>query len=86
MIAPDRAASYAAGVTAPVPGPGDPSCPHTARSHGVCEACGHCEHDVILNGACFYCGTTDLDPIALSPKQPPELIRPERLTRPKPKP
>jgi hypothetical protein len=36
---------------------------------------------VILNGACFFCGTTDLDPIAMSPKKPPALIAPERLTR-----
>lgn len=42
-----------------------------------------CGHDVVLNGACFYCGTTDLDPIALSPK-PAALIPSDRLVRPKP--
>jgi hypothetical protein len=36
-----------------------------------------------LNGACFLCGTTDLDPAALSPKKPP-LIPPGQLTRKKP--
>ena len=70
-------------MSAPPPGPGDPSCPHLERLEGVCLACGHCAHEVILNGACFYCGTTDLDPIALSPKKP-ELIAAERLARKKP--
>jgi hypothetical protein len=55
---------------APNPGVGDQICPHTVRHEGVCTACGHCLHEVILNGACFLCGTTDLDPIALSPKKP----------------
>ncbi len=49
-------------------------CPHTERTDGVCVACGDCIHDVILNGACFYCGTTDLDPEAMSPKKTPALI------------
>lgn len=44
------------------------ACPHVERVEGVCVACGDCTHDVILNGACFACGTTDLDPVALSPK------------------
>ena len=60
-----------------------PPCPHAHRTHGVCDACGHCEHDVILNGACFYCGTTDLDPVALSPKKPATLIAPDQLVRKK---
>ena len=54
----------------PAPGPGDPACAHVDRDAGICLHCGHCAHDVILNGACFYCGTTDLDPVALSPKKP----------------
>jgi hypothetical protein len=61
------------------PGKGDPDCPHVERQEGVCIVCGHCLHEVILNGACFYCGTTDLDPIAMSPK----LISPDSLTRKK---
>jgi len=61
-----------------------PECPHTERREGVCTACGHCVHEVILNGACFLCGTTDLDPIALSPKKPPALIPADQLTRKKP--
>ena len=65
----------------PPAGFGDPTCPHVERDEGVCIACGHCAHDVILNGACFLCGSTDLDPIALSPKKPQGLIAPGRLTR-----
>lgn len=58
------------------------TCPHRERRDGVCLACGDCEHDVILNGACFLCGTTDLDPIALSPKKPAAAVIPvERLRR-----
>ncbi len=57
-------------------------CPHTERREGVCVACGDCLHELILNGACYYCGTTDLDPIALSKKKvDPALIPPERLRR-----
>lgn len=67
----------------PAPGPGDPSCPHPTRTEGVCDVCGHCTHEVILNAACLYCGTTELDPIALSPKKPPAVIAPERLVRKK---
>lgn len=57
-------------MSTPPAGFGDPTCPHDERREGVCTACGHCVHEVILNGACFLCGTTDLDPIALSPKKP----------------
>jgi hypothetical protein len=60
------------------------ACPHVERREGMCVACGHCRHEVILNGACFYCDTTDLDPIALSPKKSPALVAPERLARKKP--
>jgi hypothetical protein len=56
-------------------------CPHLERVEGVCTACGDCEHTVILNGACFSCGTTELDPIAMSPKKPAALIAADRLTR-----
>ena len=58
-------------------------CSHQTRTDGVCDACGDCIHDVILNGACFYCGTTDIDPRAISPKQLPDVIAPERLVRKK---
>ena len=68
----------------PPAGIGDPSCPHVERHEGVCVVCGHCLHEVILNAACFLCGTTDLDPIAMSPKKPPALIAPDALVRKKP--
>jgi hypothetical protein len=63
----------------PPAGAGRSDCAHDTRVEGVCTACGHCLHDVILNGACLYCGTTDLDPVAQSPR--PELISPDRLVR-----
>jgi hypothetical protein len=66
----------------PPPGFGDPTCPHRERHEGVCTRCGHCLHEVILNAACFLCGTTDLDPIALSPKKP-VVIPPSALVRKK---
>jgi hypothetical protein len=59
------------------------ACTHPERREGVCTTCGDCLHDVILNGACFLCGTTELDPIALSPKQP-TLIPADQLARKKP--
>lgn len=55
------------------------ACVHGERKDGVCVACGDCIHDVILNGACFYCGTSELDPVALSPKKPPALIPADAL-------
>jgi hypothetical protein len=61
-------------------GAGDAGCPHTTRDdRSVCIACGHCVHDVILNGACLYCGATDLPPI--THKDPPDLVPPDRLKR-----
>ncbi|HEY0194732.1 MAG TPA: hypothetical protein VGC42_26650 [Kofleriaceae bacterium] len=68
-----------------VPGPGDPGCPHVERDAGVCVRCGHCAHELILNGACYFCGTTELDPIAMSPKKPgATLIPADQLWRKKP--
>jgi hypothetical protein len=65
----------------PPAGFGDPTCPHVERFEGVCTRCGHCEHGVILNGACLYCGTTDLDPVAMSPKK--DFIPADSLVRKK---
>jgi hypothetical protein len=59
-------------------------CTHPERREGVCTACGDCSHDVILNGACLACGTTELDPIARSPKPGiAALIAPDALVRKK---
>ncbi|MEO8845950.1 MAG: hypothetical protein ABI591_14910 [Kofleriaceae bacterium] len=59
------------------------ACNHPERREGVCTTCGDCAHEVILNGACFLCGTTELDPIAMSPKKPPALIAADALARKK---
>lgn len=60
------------------------ACAHAERVDGICTACGDCLHELILNGACYYCGTSDLDPIALSNKPvAPTLIPADRLVRPK---
>ena len=66
----------------PPAGYGDPTCAHVERVEGVCTRCGHCMHEVILNGACLYCGTTDLDPIAMSPKK--DFVSVDALKRKKP--
>ena len=59
-------------------------CPHTERREGVCVSCGDCLHEVVLNGACFLCGTTELDPIAMSPKSLSRVIAADQLVRKKP--
>jgi hypothetical protein len=67
----------------PPPGKGNPTCPHDVRDVGVCVRCGHCAHELVLNGACYFCGSTELDPIAMSPR-PPRVIPPDHLIRKKP--
>ena len=57
------------------------ACTHPERVDGVCTTCGHCEHDVILNRACLRCGATDIDPAAISPKQPDTFVPADRLRR-----
>ena len=59
------------------------SCSHTERIEGRCTACGHCLHDVILNGACYICGSTDIDGASVSPKPGSQIIPPSRLVRDK---
>lgn len=60
------------------------TCAHLRRTDGVCDACGDCVHEVVLNGACFFCESTELDGVALSPKPADELVPVERLVRKKP--
>lgn len=63
-------------MTEPVP------CPHLEVNESVCAACGVCIHDVVLNGACFYCGSVDLDPEKMSPKKSSATLIPlDRLLR-----
>ena len=45
-----------------------------------------CAHELVLNGACYYCGTTDLDPEALSPRPAATLVPAARLRRGRPAP
>ena len=59
------------------------SCPHTERKDGVCPACGDCLHAVILNGACYYCGETDLAPRVEPPASDRDIVPADRLKRPK---
>jgi hypothetical protein len=57
------------------------ACTHPVRDdRGVCTACGDCIHDVILNGACVYCGATDIDPKKVSPRTDP-IVPADRLRR-----
>jgi hypothetical protein len=68
--------------TAPGDPPGDYlECAHAERTDGVCTACGHCLHEVILNGACYMCGSTDIDGALVSPKPEAQLIPPTHLLR-----
>ncbi|MEZ4360447.1 MAG: hypothetical protein R3B48_09715 [Kofleriaceae bacterium] len=56
-------------------------CAHLERVDGLCPTCGDCTHEVILNLACLACGSTDLDPVAVSPK-PVAFVPAARLRRP----
>lgn len=60
------------------------SCVHAERVDGVCTACGHCQHEIILNRACYFCGSTELDGVALSPKPAEQIVPASRLVRRKP--
>jgi hypothetical protein len=48
---------------------------------GVCAACGDCLHEIILNGACYHCGSTDIDALAVSPKPAEQIVPVGRLLR-----
>lgn len=54
-------------------------CTHAQQREGKCPDCGHCEHELVLNGACYYCGETEL---RLSNKLgEPDIVPVENLTR-----
>jgi hypothetical protein len=36
------------------------ACKHPEHEVGPCPVCGACAHELVLNGACYYCGATDL--------------------------
>jgi len=55
---------------------------HADCGHGnsalECPDCNPCDHDVVVNGACFYCGSTE---IAADIKAENELIPVSQLVR-----
>jgi hypothetical protein len=64
--------------------PAGASCAHPARVDGICTACGHCAHEIILNRACYFCGSTDIDALAVSPKPMAALVPAHALVRKRP--
>ena len=57
-------------------------CKHPLKHEGLCPECGACDHEVVLNGICFLCGSDKLDPVAMSPKKiDPALVPVDRLRR-----
>ena len=56
-------------------------CEHPERVDGICTVCGHCTHEIILNHACYYCGSSDIDGIAVSPKPAEAIVPVSRLVR-----
>ena len=65
----------------PEPGDDPATCRHTERQDGVCRACGHCSHEVILNGACYFCGSTEVDGASISPRPTDAIIPASQLVR-----
>ena len=61
--------------------PASPPCAHPDRVDGICTTCGDYSHEVVLNGACYFCGSTALDAIALSPKPADQIVPANRLVR-----
>jgi hypothetical protein len=49
---------------------------------GRCAGCGQCVHDLILNGACYHCGATELAVTVLPVRQTAAVVPAERLRRP----
>lgn len=70
-------------MSAPAQTPSLP-CLHPEREDGVCTTCGHCLHEIILNGACYFCGSTDIDAVAVSPKPVNSFVPAHRLVRKRP--
>lgn len=54
-------------------------CPHLEVEESRCVACGACVHDVVLNGACYHCGATDIE-VTVKPAAE-AIIAPDRLVR-----
>ncbi|MEM9490402.1 MAG: hypothetical protein AAGC55_14745 [Myxococcota bacterium] len=60
------------------------SCPHHERVDGVCQACGHCLHEIILNGECYFCASRDIDGASVSPRSVDTVIPASSLVRRRP--
>ena len=58
---------------------GDVACPHPRVSEGRCLVCNACTHDVVLNGAWYFCGATDIE-VTVVPAETP-LVPADRLRR-----
>jgi hypothetical protein len=56
------------------------ACAHLALSaEGRCRECGECVHELVLNGACYACGQTDLV-LTNKPTARAEIVPAARLT------
>lgn len=53
-------------------------CTHS-DAPGPCPHCGHCGHEMILNGACFYCG--EANPEVTNKPKDNDLVPVSQLTR-----
>jgi len=58
-------------------------CRHLRADGGRCQDCGRCIHDVVLNGACFACGETDLT-VSVKPAEAEQVVPASRLRVRKP--
>lgn len=54
-------------------------CAHPKVSESRCQACGDCLHEVVLNGACYYCGARDIEVTVKEPADP--VVPADRLRR-----
>jgi hypothetical protein len=57
-------------------------CSHPERVDGVCRECGDCAHEVVLNGACFYCGAEDVQ-VTVKPVAESAFVPTSRLRKPR---
>jgi hypothetical protein len=55
-------------------------CLHRHRIDGICLACGDCQHEVILNQRCYYCGTQGVE-VTNKPKSAEALVPATSLVR-----
>jgi hypothetical protein len=56
------------------------NCAHLSRRDGVCIACGDCLHEIVLNGACYFCGADETE-VAAKPQAKSDFVPKDRLRR-----